>query len=212
VRVLSLFLVQVAAVVAFVATSAAVVDGLARRARPSAPVRVVAQREPPGWTQFVWVFGTFVAILWPIGFFLLPSIAYHFPAFPEFPGSWAVQVAGVVLAASGGLVFSRAARALGTQMTPAIQVQEGHRLLQEGPYRWIRHPVYTAILMIALGDTLLFLSPLAALLALLLLGFAEYRAHLEEGLLRSPEAFGATYDEYADRTGRFVPRLRTKRR
>lgn len=171
---------------------------------------MVAKRDPPRWTEVVWLLGTTLALLWPVGIFLLPAYAYHWPSFPDFPGSWFVQILGVVLGIAGGLLFSRAARALGTQMTPAIQLQQGHQLLQSGPYRLIRHPVYTAILAIAIGQTLLFLSPLAALLTLVMAGLAEYRAHLEEDLLRSPEGFGATYDAYMARTGRFLPRLRSK--
>jgi len=208
--VLSLLFVQICAIVALVGTLAGILGGLARRRRPTQPVRVVAERNPPKWTEVVWFLGTFVALLWPLGFFLLPTVAYHWPAFPDFPGSWVVQLLGVLLEIAGGLLFSAAARALGSQMTPAIQVQQGHQLLQSGPYRRIRHPVYTAIIAIALAQTLLFLSPLAALLTLLMVGLAEYRARLEESLLSSPEAFGATYEAYMARTGRFLPRLRSK--
>jgi protein-S-isoprenylcysteine O-methyltransferase Ste14 len=206
--VLGFLELEIAAALTFVATVAVVLVGLGRRARPTRRVRVVAKREPPLWTEVLWVLGAVEAVFWPIGFFLLPQLAYHWPPFPDFPGSVGFQIAGVFLAVLGGLLFTSGARALGTQMTPAIQVQEGHRLLQEGPYRYIRHPVYTAILTIALGQTLLFLSPLAALLFVILLALAVYRARLEEELLRSPEAFGATYDAYIARTGRFLPRLR----
>ena len=191
--------------VAFLATLAMVLYGLARRRRPTHPVSVVAHRDPPKWTETAWILGTFIAICWPVGALLLPWIGYHWPPFPDFPDSWIVQIAGALLGISGGWLFARSARALGTQMTPAIRVQEGHQLVQTGPYRLIRHPVYTAILTVALGQTLLFLSPLAALLALSLLVLAEYRAHLEEDLLRSPEAFGPAYDAYVARTGRFLP-------
>jgi len=92
-------------------------------------------------------------------------------------------------------------------MTPAIQVQKDHQLLQTGPYRSIRHPVYTAIISIALGQTLFFLSPPLALVTVLLAGLAWYRARLEETLLASPAAFGKTYEVYMARTGRFLPRL-----
>ncbi|MGD0587914.1 MAG: isoprenylcysteine carboxylmethyltransferase family protein [Thermoplasmata archaeon] len=207
---LSLLFVQVSAAVSLVATLAGILLGLSRRRRLMEPARVVAKRDPPRWTEVVWLLGTTLALLWPVGIFLLPAYAYHWPSFPDFPGSWFVQILGVVLGIAGGLLFSRAARALGTQMTPAIQLQQGHQLLQSGPYRLIRHPVYTAILAIAIGQTLLFLSPLAALLTLVMAGLAEYRAHLEEDLLRSPEGFGATYDAYMARTGRFLPRLRSK--
>ncbi len=207
---LSLLFVQISAVVSLVATLSGILVGLARRRRLTGPVRVMAMRNPPRWTEVVWILGTFGALLWPIGIFLIPIYAYHWPSFPDFPGSWVVQVLGVPLGIAGGMLFSRAARALGTQMTPAIQVQEGHQLLETGPYRLIRHPVYTAIVAISLGQTLLFLSPVAALLTLVMLGLAEYRAHLEEDLLRSPEAFGGAYDAYMARTGRFLPRLRSK--
>jgi protein-S-isoprenylcysteine O-methyltransferase Ste14 len=203
--VLGLWWVEFFGSVTFLATFASVLFGLARRHRPDGPVQVVARRDPPRWTETAWIFGTFVAIFWPVGVLLLPGFGYHWPAFPDFPNSWIVQFLGALLGIAGGWLFARAARALGTQMTPAIRVQEGHQLVQTGPYRLIRHPVYTAILTIALGQTLLFLSPLAALLAVSLLVLAEYRARIEEDLLRSSEAFGPTYDAYVARTGRFLP-------
>ena len=61
----------------------------------------------------------------------------------------------------------------------------------------------------ALGQTFFFLSLPLALLTLMLTGLAYDRARLEESLLRSPEAFGATYDLYMARTGRFLPRWST---
>ena len=87
-------------------------------------------------------------------------------------------------------------------MTPVIQVQEGHQLLQTGPFRYIRHPVYTAIVTGALGQTLLFLSPPLAFLTVLLACLAMYRARLEEALLSSPQAFGAAYASKNDRISR----------
>jgi protein-S-isoprenylcysteine O-methyltransferase Ste14 len=207
--VLSLLIVEYLAAIAFITTFSSVLGGLGSRRRHTGPVKVVARRDPPKWTEVVWIVGTFVALFWPIGFYLLPTLAYHWPPFPDFSGSWIVQITGAILGIAGGLLFAIAARALGTQMTPAIRIQEGHQLRQTGPYRLIRHPVYTAIIAIAIGQTLLFLSPLAALLTLLMVGLANYRARLEEELLRSPEAFGATYDAYVARTGRFFPRLRS---
>jgi protein-S-isoprenylcysteine O-methyltransferase Ste14 len=95
-------------------------------------------------------------------------------------------------------------------MTPAIQVAEGHQLVQVGPYRYIRHPAYTAIVSGAIGQSIVYLSPILALVALVLIGLAVYRAHLEEDLLGSPEGFGEAYSEYVTRTGRFLPRTRSK--
>ena len=80
--------------------------------------------------------------------------------------------------------------------------------MEAGPYRFVRHPIYTAIVMIAAGQSLLFLSLPVALLAALLLVLAVYRARLEEALLGSSAPLGAAYAAYIARTGRFLPRLR----
>jgi protein-S-isoprenylcysteine O-methyltransferase Ste14 len=207
--VFSLLVVQICTGVALVATVVILLAGLARRPRRREPARVVATNPPARGTQFAWVLGTLVAVFWGIGVFVVPAFAYHWPAFPDFPGSSGVQVAGMVLTITGGFLFSRAAQTLGREMTPAIQVAQDHQLVQTGPYRYVRHPIYTAVLLVATGGTLFFLSLPLGLLALLLLGLAVYRARLEETLLASPEAFGATYRSYIGRTGRFLPRLRS---
>ncbi|MGA8275529.1 MAG: isoprenylcysteine carboxylmethyltransferase family protein [Thermoplasmata archaeon] len=204
---LSLTFVQICAGIALAATFAGFIVGRLRLPASTGPIRIVAKRPPARGTQLVWVLRTLVAVFWPVGVFIVPVYAYHWPATTDFPGSWVVQIFGVVLGASGGILYSRAARALGRQMTPAIQVQKDHQLLQTGPYRSIRHPVYTAIISIALGQTLFFLSPPLALVTVLLAGLAWYRARLEETLLASPAAFGKTYEVYMARTGRFLPRL-----
>lgn len=207
---LSLVVVQVFVAIGLVATIVGFLIGRARRPASTEPVRVVAERPPARWTQIAWIAGTLASVFWPVGVFFAPEYAYHWPAFPDFPDSWTVQVLGVLLSVSGGILFARAAQALGRQMTPAIQVQQGHRLVQEGPYRRIRHPVYTAIITVAAGQSLFLLSPAVAILAVVLVVLANYRAALEEALLKSPEAFGGIYDEYIARTGRFLPRMRSR--
>jgi protein-S-isoprenylcysteine O-methyltransferase Ste14 len=174
-------------------------------------VRVVARRNPGRWTEVVWVAGTLVAAFWSVGVLLDPTYAYHWPAEPDFPGSGIVQLIGFLISLAGGLLFFTAVRALGRHMTPEIRVQEDHRLVQEGPYRYIRHPAYTAIVTGAGGLSVLYLSPPLALITLLLVGMAVYRARLEEDLLSSQDAFGKTYTEYVAQTGRFLPRIRPKK-
>lgn len=208
---LALPVVQVWAGVALAATAAGIGIALVRRPRAKGPIEVVARKNPAKGTQVVWLIGTFLAIFWPVGVFVLPEYAYHWPAIPDFPSSWLLQIVGVVLGASGGILFSRAARALGLEMTPIIQVRQGHELMQTGPYRFIRHPVYTAIVVISLGQTLLFLSLPLAGLTLVLLGLAMYRARLEESLLSASPVLGATYASYMARTGRFLPRMISRR-
>lgn len=206
--VLSLVVVQVLAACSFAGALAAIfVGGFVVRA-PAAPVRVVARRAAARWTDVLWGFCTTLAVIWPVVVLIGPRYGYHWPSTPDFPGSNVVQLLGFCIAIAGGMLFFAARRALGKHMTPAIQVREDHRLVQEGPYRYIRHPAYTAIVTAASGLSLLFLSPILGTVTLVLVGLATYRARLEEELLASPEAFGKGYTEYVARTGRFLPRLR----
>jgi len=206
---LPLDLVRILAVGSLVATVGGFVLGRSLSHPSRGSVRVVARGDRGRWTEVVWVVGSLLVVLWPVGLLVAPAYAYHWPALPDFPDSAVLQLFGFSVALAGGALFYTAARALGRHMTPAIQVQEDHRLVQDGPYRYVRHPVYTAILLGGSGLSLLYLSAALALIVLLLGGMALQRARLEEELLSTPEAFGKSYREYAARTGRFLPRIRS---
>jgi len=209
--VLDVGVAQILAALNLTALGAGFVLGHALDRAPRGRVAIVARTDPGRGTEILWIVGALVAAFWPAGVLLDPRYAYDWPAAPGFPGSSALQVAGFAAALGGGLLFFGAARTLGRQMTPEIRIQEGHRLIQEGPYRFVRHPAYTAIVTGAAGLTALFLSLPLALLTAVLLGLAVYRARLEEHLLASEKGFGPVYLEYVSRTGRFLPRLRPKR-
>lgn len=85
-------------------------------------------------------------------------------AFPRVPPVWLhrpVSVdplplywAGTVLVAAG-LGFSIwARRHLGANWSATITLKEGHVLVRTGPYRWVRHPIYTGLLLAILGTAL----------------------------------------------------------
>ena len=155
--------------------------------------------------------GATIMVLWPIFVLIVPSYGYDWPPVPGFPYSEVVQLVGLGVSAVGGWLFVAAASVLGRHLTPAIQVQEGHRLVQEGPYRYVRHPVYTAAMSLGIGLSLLYLTPVLGSVMVLLVGIAHYRARVEERFLSSEEAFGTAYTEYMTRTGRFFPRIHAER-
>jgi protein-S-isoprenylcysteine O-methyltransferase Ste14 len=204
--VLSLLVVRWVAVAALATTVLVVSLGVLARHRAGPPAPVAASTTPIAGTQSLWILGTVVAVLWPLAVLVVPSVAYDWPRSPDFGGSTALQGVGIALGVTGGGLYLTAVRSLGNQMTPAIQLQQGHRLIQDGPYRWIRNPIYTAILLVAGAQTLSYLSPLAGALTVVLAGLAVYRVRLEEELLRSPAGFAAEYESYVARTGRFLPR------
>jgi protein-S-isoprenylcysteine O-methyltransferase Ste14 len=76
-----------------------------------------------------------------------------------------------------------------------------------GPYRWIRHPIYTSFLLI-LGSTLLITANwfIGSLWLAVTALDVRSRIKFEEGRLEA--RFGATYDSYRRSTGSLLPRLR----
>jgi protein-S-isoprenylcysteine O-methyltransferase Ste14 len=123
----------------------------------------------------------------------------------------ALEIARDVLAPLLGfasVAFGLAAvRTLGKQWSYEARLIEGHRLVTEGPYRVVRHPIYTALLGKLLASNFAF----GALWGLLLAGGLFFvgtliRIRAEEKLMR--EAFGAAYADYARRVPAFVPGLR----
>jgi protein-S-isoprenylcysteine O-methyltransferase Ste14 len=96
-------------------------------------------------------------------------------------------------------------RSLGTNVSETVLTKEGQRLVTHGPYRWVRHPLYTAglalfaCLSLIAANWLLF-----GLTAVAVAGIAGAVVPREERALLA--AFGPEYESYRARTGRFLPR------
>ncbi|HEX9028235.1 MAG TPA: isoprenylcysteine carboxylmethyltransferase family protein [Anaerolineales bacterium] len=85
-----------------------------------------------------------------------------------------------------------------------LRIQQGHTLIQKGPYRFLRHPGYAGFLLLAIGLALGFSSIIGvAAIPLLMLPGLAYRIAVEEKLLEAK--FGPEYRDYALRTRRLVP-------
>jgi protein-S-isoprenylcysteine O-methyltransferase Ste14 len=120
------------------------------------------------------------------------------------PRTTGMQVAGLglILAAVALRIWARAhIRGL---YSGHVEVQAGHRLVQSGPYRLVRHPGYTGFLLMALGLTIGYSSWIAlAAIPLLLLPGLAYRMRVEERLLA--EQFRDDYWAYARRSKKLIP-------
>lgn len=111
-------------------------------------------------------------------------------------GALGVMIAGLALR-------TWAVRTLGRSFTLQLHVEPGQRIVQEGPYRWIRHPSYAGAWLTFVASCVLLGSGVAAGLAALALAAAfARRIRYEERLLaeRSPG-----YRTYAARTGALLP-------
>ncbi|HNC94840.1 MAG TPA: isoprenylcysteine carboxylmethyltransferase family protein [Myxococcota bacterium] len=112
---------------------------------------------------------------------------------------------GAALAAAGLLLLHHVHVALDRQFSPKLRIVTDHRLIQHGPYRYIRHPMYTSFLLLIFG---LFLLSAHLLLGLTGLGMIATvlwtRTPREEAMLL--RHFGKDYADYQQRTGRLLPR------
>ena len=133
---------------------------------------------------------------------VLVLMRFHLGMLASAP--WTYRAAGCVLALSGiGLRFW-AIRTLGAFFTSAVVVTDAHRLIEVGPFRWLRHPGYSGVMAFGAGMILMLGSWAGALVYLLGHGLAmHYRITVEERALQSQ--LGDSYVAYSRRTWRMLP-------
>ncbi len=118
----------------------------------------------------------------------------------------AVALLAVLSAIFSAWLGYAAVRALGRQWSLTARVLEEHELITFGPYRLVRHPIYTALLGMILATGLAVSYWFILLLALALYWFGTMiRYRSEERLLKAE--FGARFDEFARRVPALIPRF-----
>jgi protein-S-isoprenylcysteine O-methyltransferase Ste14 len=121
------------------------------------------------------------------------------------PDTDAVRWAGLLLTIAGLGITVWARVHLGQFWSARVGLKEGHELIQSGPYEWVRHPIYSGLLLATLGSALV-VGANRALLAALVFGLGlTLKARREEKLLS--QHFGEAFAQYRQRTGSLVPRL-----
>lgn len=108
----------------------------------------------------------------------------------------------------GAKMMHSGLRHLGKSLTISISTRADHKLIDSGPYRYVRHPLYTAGMIQSIGLCLLMANWLVAVFAGGFWVLIVFRTPMEEEKLS--EQFGDQYREYAKRVGRFWPRRRRK--
>lgn len=121
----------------------------------------------------------------------------HFPTLVIEALALAMIVAGLVLRWTSIMV-------LGRFFTVDVAIMPGHQLVDRGPYRFVRHPAYSGLLLEFAGLGLYFRNWLSFLVLVVHIGLAlVYRIRIEEVALNA--AFGPKYAAYCARTKRLVP-------
>jgi protein-S-isoprenylcysteine O-methyltransferase Ste14 len=117
---------------------------------------------------------------------------------------WVLAVLTVAIAIASVWLVNAAARRLGKQWALAARLVEGHTLIQDGPYRFVRNPIYTGMFGMLLATGLAAGRWIPLLVAIVLFASGTYiRIRSEERLLR--QAFGSEFEEYARNVPALIP-------
>ena len=160
---------------------------------------VPVSRSRKGTLEIVLLTIAWVAFFVPLFWVVTPLLA-----FADYPLRPVPLITGSVCLALALWLFHRSHADLGTNWSITLEVRERHRLVTQGLYRRVRHPMYMALLLYAVGQALVLpnyvAGPSYGIAMALLVGL---RLGPEERMMR--EEFGNDYEEYMARTKRLIP-------
>jgi protein-S-isoprenylcysteine O-methyltransferase Ste14 len=143
------------------------------------------------------------------GLVWIPMLLYIFSPWLDFAHLpipvWSRWLGSIILL-FGNVCFFWSHQILGKNWSGILEIRQGHILVTAGPYRFVRHPMYTAILLVGIGVSLLSANWLVTASYLGIFGgIILIRVPSEEKMML--ERFGDAYREYMQRTGCLIPRL-----
>ncbi len=119
-----------------------------------------------------------------------------------------IRTAGAIILILFTILTIWARFKLGSMWSGSVTLKENHELRTDGPYSIVRHPIYTGILGMLIGSTLMFGAESLTVLVLVLI-YILYKIHEEERLMI--ETFGEQYLEYQKRVPQLIPNIFGKR-
>jgi protein-S-isoprenylcysteine O-methyltransferase Ste14 len=176
----------------------AVVAIRAPHGRRSSQVKVIKSKR--GRLEIVllsvmWLGSVILPLLW------VPTPVFSFADYPLHPAQYA---AGVVLFSLGLWLFHRSHVDLSTNWSVSLDIRENHALITSGVYRRLRHPMYSAILLQAIGQALVAPNWIVGsfYLCASILMFS-FRVGPEEQMML--QQFGDKYAIYMTKSQRLIP-------
>lgn len=144
-----------------------------------------------------------VAIVFGVEYIFSPG-TFAFAYVLKYP--WAIRWLGAILLFVGILLLGLAHYHLDKSFHSFVVTRENQKMVESGPYHWIRHPIYTAYLLNYFGGGLLAGNLILTFVPTILFGIlVALRVAPEEGAMI--EQFGNEYRNYMKHTGRFLPKF-----
>ncbi|MBO9715771.1 MAG: isoprenylcysteine carboxylmethyltransferase family protein [Pseudoxanthomonas sp.] len=121
------------------------------------------------------------------------------------PDTMAVRASGLLLCVAGAVLAIASRHLLGRNWSGTVQLKQDHELVETGPYRHVRHPIYSGLLLLFLGNAVM-VGAWRGLLAVAIVAVSFwFKLRQEERWLAAH--FGPAYEDYRRRTWALVPGL-----
>ncbi len=149
-----------------------------------------------------------VLALATVGLVVIPAINIAFKTFrfADYPFNPLLSSIGIIILIAFLWLFHISHRQLGKNWSITLEIREKHKLVTDGLYKYIRHPMYSALWLWAVSQAFLFnnwITGFSGLVGVAILYFS--RVSKEEAMMR--QTFGKEYDDYCVKTGRIFPKL-----
>lgn len=116
-----------------------------------------------------------------------------------------VRFSGFIFVIAGFILMQMAEKYLDKQFSVEVTVQKNHKLIQSGPYKFIRHPRYLGILTFFMGISIVFRSLLSIFFVAALCIVLIWRVYAEESLMH--QEFDKEWEIYCKKSWRIIPFL-----
>lgn len=178
----------------------------------SASAQPADRSSPPvNWARHVPAY--FASTVWAIYVAWLVMAPVHVVKWDRWaPDHWISDMLGwiaVPILGAGFWLFWYSHKTIGRYWSMQVQLKKAHRLVTDGPYRYVRHPLYTALFLGYLGTLLALQS--WTLVAWFPVFVASYVLFAREEQQIMERGFGEAYRAYCRRTGMFLPTWRRTR-
>jgi|YelNatPaOPRAMG01_1025707.scaffolds.fasta_scaffold107348_2 protein-S-isoprenylcysteine O-methyltransferase Ste14 len=114
-----------------------------------------------------------------------------------------IRFLGFIFVIPGFILMQMAEKYLDIQFSIEVTIQKNHKLIQDGPYKFIRHPRYLGIITFFMGISIVFRSLLSIFLVIALCIVLIWRVYTEESLMH--QEFGTEWEIYCKKSWRMIP-------
>ena len=150
----------------------------------------------------------FLVFLATAGMMIIPFIWVFSNLFSKFDIHFSIwlRLLGIIIGVFSLWLFYIVHKILGRNWSPILEIRQGHTLIKDGPYKRIRHPMYTQVWLWVIAQFLIcsnWIPGLAGIISWSILYFI--RVPREEKLME--QQFGREYIQYKKETGRIIPKF-----